>query len=86
MPKTRKYKYPLKISKKRKGAFTRKARKARKTVQGYANYVIKKLKGTQKLTTKNLRLLRQAVFAKNAKKWKRHTGPRRRRSKRKRRR
>ena len=79
MSKTRKYKYPLKISKKRKGAFTRKAQKARKTVQDYANYVIKKLKGTQKLTKKNLRLLRQAVFAKNAKKWKRHTGPRRRR-------
>ena len=82
MSRTRKYKYPLKISQKRRGAFTRKAKKARKSVQGYANYVIKKLKGSKNLTKKNLRLLRQAVFAKNAKKWKRHTGRRRRRRRR----
>ena len=59
----------LKINPKMKGAFTRKAKKKRMSVQKYARYVIKKLKGKTK-NKRQLKLLRQAVFAKTAKKWK----------------
>ena len=58
----------IRINPKNKGVFTRKARKAGKTVQQYATYVIRKYKGKTK-TKAQLKLLRQAVFAKNAKKW-----------------
>jgi hypothetical protein len=60
---------PIKINKKMKGVFTRKAKKHRMSVQKYARYVIKKFKGKTK-NKKQLKLLRQAVFAKTAKKWK----------------
>ncbi len=60
---------PIKINPKMKGAFTRKAKKKRMSVQKYARYVIKKLKGKTK-NKRQLKLLRQAVFAKTAKKWK----------------
>ena len=52
-----------------RGVFTQKARKKGMSVQKYARYVIKKYKGKTK-NKKQLKLLRQAVFAKTAKKWK----------------
>jgi len=52
-----------------RGVFTKKAKRKKMSVQKYANYVIKKYKGKKK-TKKQLKLLRQAVFAKTAKKWK----------------
>lgn len=60
---------PIKINKKMKGVFTRKAKKHKMSVQKYARYVIKKFKGKTK-NKRQLKLLRQAVFAKTAKKWK----------------
>ena len=68
---------PIKINRKMKGVFTRKAKRKGMSVQKYARYVIKKYKGKTK-NKKQLKLLRQAVFAKTAKKWKK----RRRKSKR----
>jgi len=62
-------KNPIKINRKMKGVFTRKAKKKRMSVQKYARYVIKKYKGKTK-NKRQLKLLRQAVFAKTAKKWK----------------
>ena len=69
-------KNPIKINRKMKGVFTRKAKKKRMSVQKYARYVIKKLKGKTK-NKSQLKLLRQAVFAKTAKKWKKRGGRRR---------
>ena len=60
---------PIKINRKMKGVFTRKAKRKGMSVQKYARYVIKKYKGKTK-NKKQLKLLRQAVFAKTAKKWK----------------
>ena len=60
---------PIKINPKMKGVFTRKAKRKGMSVQKYASYVIKKYKGKTK-NKKQLKLLRQAVFAKTAKKWK----------------
>ena len=60
---------PIKINPKMRGVFTKKAKRKKMSVQKYANYVIKKYKGKKK-TKKQLKLLRQAVFAKTAKKWK----------------
>ena len=57
---------PIKINPKMKGNFTKKAKKANMDVQQYARYVIKKYKGKTK-TKKQLKLLREAVFARNAK-------------------
>ena len=78
--KTRRKRKPIKINKKMKGVFTRKAKKHKMSVQKYARYVIKKFKGKTK-NKRQLKLLRQAVFAKTAKKWKK----RKRRRKRKKR-
>ena len=64
------------INPKNRGVFTRKAKKHRMSVQKYARYVIKKLKGKTK-NKSELKLLRQAVFAKTAKKWKKRGGRRR---------
>jgi len=68
--KTKKYKKnAIKISPKMEGAFTKKAKSKGMTAQKYAKYVIKKYKGNTK-NKKELKLLRQAVFTKTAKKWK----------------
>ena len=64
---------PIRINPKMRGVFTKKAKKKGMSVQRYANYVIKKYKGKKK-TKKQLKLLRQAVFAKTAKKWKKRKG------------
>lgn len=64
---------PIRINPKMRGVFTKKAKKKGMSVQRYANYVIKKYKGKKK-TKKQLKLLRQAVFAKTAKKWKKRRG------------
>ena len=62
--------YSIKINPKMKGVFTRKAKSHGMSVQKYAAYIIKKYKG--KCKTKNeLKLLRQAVFAKSSRKFKR---------------
>ena len=50
------------------GTFTQKAKKHGKSVASYANEVIRKYKGKTK-TPAQLKLLRQAVFAKNAQKF-----------------
>lgn len=63
----------IRINPKMRGVFTKKAKKKGMSVQRYANYVIKKYKGKKK-TKKQLKLLRQAVFAKTAKKWKKRRG------------
>lgn len=60
---------PIRINPKMRGVFTKKAKRKKMSVQKYANYVIKKYKGKKK-TKKQLKLLRQAVFAKTSKKWK----------------
>ena len=60
---------PIKINPKMKGVFTRKAKKHKMSVQKYARYIIKKYKGKTK-NKRQLKLLKQAVFAKTAKKWK----------------
>ena len=64
--KKRKSLRPIKINPKMKGSFTKKAKKANMSVQQYARYVIKKYKGKTK-TKKQVKLLREAVFARNAK-------------------
>ena len=66
MPRKRK---GIHINPKNRGVFTRKAKKHRMSVQKYARYIIKKYKGKTK-NKRELKLLRQAVFAKTAKKWK----------------
>ena len=53
------------IRKRMRGVFTKKAKAKGKSVQAYAREVIKKYKGTGRQT----RLLRQAVFARNAGRW-----------------
>ena len=53
------------IRKKMRGAFTKKAKAKGKSVQAYAREVIRKYKGTGRQT----KLLRQAVFARNAGRW-----------------
>lgn len=60
---------PIRINPKMKGVFTRKAKKHKMSVQKYARYIIKKYKGKTK-NKRQLKLLKQAVFAKTAKKWK----------------
>ena len=69
----------ISIPKKMRGVFTRKAKKAHKTVQQYAKQVIKQLKGKTHGNKAKTKLLRQAVFARNAKKWKRRSRRRSRR-------
>ena len=59
----------IKINPKMRGIFTKKAKKNKMNVQKYANYIIRKYRGKTK-TKKQLKLLRQAVFAKTSKKWK----------------
>ena len=66
----------IKINPKMKGVFTRKAKKNKMSVQKYARYIIKKYKGKTK-NKRELKILRQAVFAKTAKKWKKKTKRRR---------
>jgi len=58
----------IKINPKNVGKFTASAKKAGKSVQGFATDVIKKLKGKDNLTATQKTLLKRAVFAKNAKK------------------
>ncbi len=48
------------------GLFTKKAHAKGKSVQAYAREVIRKYKGKTNGNKKSLRLLRQAVFARNA--------------------
>ena len=60
---------PIRINPKMRGVFTKKARARGLSVQQYASHVIKKYKGKTK-NKKQLKLLRQAVFAKTTKKWK----------------
>ena len=59
----------IKINPKMRGVFTRKAKRAKMTVKQYANHIIKKYKGKKK-TKSQLKLFRQANFAKVAAKWK----------------
>jgi|SaaInlStandDraft_1057018.scaffolds.fasta_scaffold44957_3 hypothetical protein len=59
----------IRINPKMRGVFTRKAKKNKMNVQKYATFVIKKYKGKTR-NKRQLKLLRQAVFAKTAKKWK----------------
>jgi len=58
------------INPKNEGKFTASAKRAGKSVQGYATEVIKKYKGKKGLTDPQKTLLKRAVFAKNASKWK----------------
>ena len=67
------------INLKMRGVFTKKAKKHNMSVQKYANYVIKKYKGKKK-TKKQLKLLRQAVFAKTSKSWKQSSNKKKRSS------
>jgi len=53
------------IKKRMRGVFTKKAKAKGKSVQAYAREVIRKYKGTGRQT----KLLRQAVFARNAGRW-----------------
>ena len=53
------------IRKRMRGVFTKKAKARGKSVQSYAKEVIRKYKGTGRQT----KLLRQAVFARNAGRW-----------------
>lgn len=59
----------IKINPKMKGCFTQKAKRNKMGVQQYANKIIKKYKGKTK-SASQLKLLRQAVFAKTSKIWK----------------
>ncbi len=59
----------IRINPKMRGVFTKKAKRNKMSVQKYANYIVKKYKGKKK-TKKELKLFRQALFAKTAKKWK----------------
>ncbi len=58
------------IKEKNEGTFTASAKRAGKSVQAYATEVIKKYKGKEGLSKPQKTLLRRAVFAKNAAKWK----------------
>ncbi len=58
------------IKKKNEGTFTASAKRAGKSVQKHATDVIKKYKGKEGLTKAQKTLLRRAVFARNASKWK----------------
>jgi len=58
------------IKKKNEGKFTAQAKRAGKSVQAYATEVIRKYKGKENATAAQKTLLRRAVFAKNAAKWK----------------
>ena len=59
----------IKINPKMKGVFTRKAKARGMSVQRYATAVIKRLKGKTGGNKTKLKLLRQAVFARNAGRW-----------------
>jgi hypothetical protein len=61
----------LDLNPKNKGLFTAAAKRKGKSVQGYAADVIKKYKGKKGMTDRERTLLKRAVFAKNAKKFKR---------------
>jgi len=65
----KKTKKRININPKMRGVFTRKAKRNKMSVQKYATYIIKKYKGKTR-NKRQLKLLRQAVFAKTAKKWK----------------
>jgi len=60
----------ININPKNEGKFTASAKRAGKSVQGFATDVIKKYKGKKNLTEPQKTLLKRAVFAKNASKWK----------------
>lgn len=60
---------PIRINPKMRGVFTKKAKRKGMSVQKYAKHIIKKYKGKKK-TKRQLKLFRQALFAKTAKKWK----------------
>ena len=60
---------PIRINPKMRGVFTKKAKRKGMSVQKYAKYIVKKYKGKKK-TKRQLKLFRQALFAKTAKKWK----------------
>lgn len=60
---------PIRINPKMRGVFTKKAKRKGMSVQKYAKYIVKKYKGKNK-TKRQLKLFRQALFAKTAKKWK----------------
>jgi hypothetical protein len=60
----------IEINPKNEGKFTASAKRAGKSVQAYATEVIRKYKGKKGLTEAQKTLLRRAVFAKNASKWK----------------
>ncbi len=59
----------IRINPKMRGVFTKKAKKKGMSVQKFARHIIKKYKKKKK-NKKTLKLFRQAVFAKTAKKWK----------------
>ena len=59
----------IRINPKMRGVFTKKAKRKGMSVQKYAKYIVKKYKGKKK-TKRQLKLFRQALFAKTAKKWK----------------
>ncbi len=67
--KSKKTQTPIRINPEMKGVFTRKARNHKMTVKQYADHVIRKYKGKTK-NPRDVKLLRQAVFAKNARSWK----------------
>lgn len=60
----------IRINPKMRGVFTKKAKRKGMSVQKYAKHIVKKYKGKKK-TKRQLKLFRQALFAKTAKKWKR---------------
>ena len=59
----------IRINPKMRGVFTKKAKRKGMSVQKYAKHIVKKYKGKKK-TKRQLKLFRQALFAKTAKKWK----------------
>ena len=59
----------IRINPKMRGVFTKKSKRKGMSVQKYAKYIVKKYKGKKK-TKRQLKLFRQALFAKTAKKWK----------------
>ncbi len=72
---------PIRINPKMRGVFTKKAKRKGMSVQKYAKYIVKKYKGKKK-TKRQLKLFRQALFAKTAKKWKKKKRRKRTRKKR----
>ena len=72
---------PIRINPKMRGVFTKKAKKKGMSVQKYAKYIVKKYKGKKK-TKRQLKLFRQALFAKTARKWKKKKRRKRTRKKR----